>query len=86
MEQAFTYRSSKEEAVLIENELNSLGYKVKGYKSDASNMQDAQELIANILSDFNDINVLVNNAGITKDGLIMRMSEDGSIESMVMFF
>ena len=73
---AFTYRSSKEEAILIENELNSLGYKVRGYKSDASNMKDAQELIANILCDFNDINVLVNNAGITKDGLIMRMSED----------
>ena len=50
-------------------------HKVKSYKSDASDFQSAQELVSDIILDFGTIDVLVNNAGITKDSLLMRMSE-----------
>ena len=73
---AFTYRSSDEKAKALEDELSANGCKVKGYKSDASNFDAAQQLAADVLVDFGSINVLVNNAGITKDGLLMRMSEE----------
>lgn len=73
---AFTYRSSVKEAKLLENELFSNSCKVKGYNSDASNFEAAQKLITDVMNDFGGIDVLVNNAGITKDGLLMRMSEE----------
>ena len=73
---AFTYRSSDEKAKSLEEELSANGCKVKGYKSDASNFDAAQKLAADVLEEFGSIDVLVNNAGITKDGLLMRMSED----------
>ncbi|MAU36859.1 MAG: 3-oxoacyl-[acyl-carrier-protein] reductase [Flavobacteriales bacterium] len=73
---AFTYLSSKEAAIDLEQELLDNGcYKVKSYKSDASDFQSAQELVSDIILDFGAIDVLVNNAGITKDSLLMRMSE-----------
>ena len=73
---AFTYRSSDEKAKDLEDELSANGCKVKGYKSDASNFEAAQQLAVDVLEEFGSIDVLVNNAGITKDGLLMRMSED----------
>ena len=73
---AFTYRSSDEKAKALEDELSANGCKVKGYKSDASNFEAAQQLAVDVLEEFGSIDVLVNNAGITKDGLLMRMSED----------
>jgi 3-oxoacyl-[acyl-carrier protein] reductase len=73
---AFTYRSSDEKAKALEDELSANCCKVKGYKSDASNFEAAQQLAADVLEEFGSIDVLVNNAGITKDGLLMRMSED----------
>jgi len=73
---AFTYRSSDEKAKALEEELSSNGCKVKGYKSDASNFEAAQQLAVDVLKDFESIDVLVNNAGITKDCLLMRMSEE----------
>jgi len=73
---AFTYRSSDEKAKALEDELSANGCKVKGYKSDASNFDAAQQLAVNVLEEFGSIDVLVNNAGITKDGLLMRMSEN----------
>ena len=73
---AFTYVSSAEKALALENELQAFGVKVKSYKSDASLMKDAEELIKNVLENFESIDVLVNNAGITKDNLLMRMSEE----------
>ena len=73
---AFTYRSSDEKAKALEDELSANGCKLKGYKSDASNFEAAQQLAADVLEEFGSIDVLVNNAGITKDGLLMRMSED----------
>tara|TARA_B110000090_G_scaffold117869_1_gene131227 strand:- start:19 stop:765 length:747 start_codon:yes stop_codon:yes gene_type:complete len=73
---AFTYRSSDEKAKALEDELSANGCKVKGYKSDASNFEAAQQLAVDVLEEFGSIDVLVNNAGVTKDGLLMRMSEN----------
>ena len=73
---AFTYVSSSEKALALENELQAFGVKAKAYKSDASLMKDAEELIKDVLENFESIDVLVNNAGITKDNLLMRMSEE----------
>ncbi|MDA0890164.1 MAG: 3-oxoacyl-[acyl-carrier-protein] reductase [Bacteroidetes bacterium] len=73
---AFTYHSSDEKAKLLETELSVNGCKAKGYKSDASDFEAAQQLVKDVMEDFGSIDVLVNNAGITKDGLLMRMSEE----------
>jgi 3-oxoacyl-[acyl-carrier protein] reductase len=57
-------------------ELENLGVKAKGYASDASDHNQTQEVVDQIIQDFGTIDVLVNNAGITKDNLLMRMTED----------
>jgi 3-oxoacyl-[acyl-carrier protein] reductase len=57
-------------------ELSSEEVKVKGYKSNAANYNDAQKLVEEVLVDFGSLDILVNNAGITKDNLLMRMSEE----------
>ena len=72
---AFTYSRSVDEANALEEELSKYDVKAKSFQSDASNFDDAHELIKNILLDFDTIDVLVNNAGITKDNLLMRMQE-----------
>lgn len=73
---AFTYSSSSEAAKAIETEASKEGVKVKAYKSDASNFEQAQDLASEVLKEFGSIDILINNAGITKDNLLMRMSED----------
>ncbi|MDT0646646.1 3-oxoacyl-[acyl-carrier-protein] reductase [Zunongwangia sp. F260] len=73
---AFTYASSAQAAEELEKELSGMGIKAKGYKSNAASFEEAQELIKNVAKDFGAIDVLVNNAGITKDNLLMRMSEE----------
>ena len=73
---AFTYSSSSDAAKAIENKLSSKNVKVKSYKSDASNFEEAQLLAASVLEEFGSIDILINNAGITKDNLLMRMSEE----------
>lgn len=73
---AFTYSSSVEAANELEKELSALGVKAKGYKSNAANFEEAQQLITDVAKDFDSIDILVNNAGITKDNLLMRMSEE----------
>ena len=75
---AFTYRdeNTQEQAIQVEKELNEDGGLAKAFMSDAANFEDAQKLIADIISEFGTIDVLVNNAGITRDTLLMRMSED----------
>lgn len=72
---AFTYVSSDEKARALEAELAALGVKAKGYKSDAGDFKAADDLVNAVVSDFGTIDVLVNNAGITRDTLLMRMSE-----------
>lgn len=73
---AFTYLSSIEKGEALEKELTSKGVKAKGYRSDASSFEAAEELINSVVSEFGGLDVLVNNAGITKDNLLMRMSEE----------
>lgn len=58
-----------------EHEIASLGVKCKGYASNAANFEETHHVVEQIMQDFGRIDVLVNNAGITKDGLMMRMSE-----------
>jgi 3-oxoacyl-[acyl-carrier protein] reductase len=72
----FTYLASKEKAEALEKELAANGGKVKGYKSDASKFDDAQKLVDDVVSEYGTVDVLVNNAGITRDNLLMRMSEE----------
>ena len=73
---AFTYSYSVDAAKALEDELNALGIKAKGYQSNAAEFDTAQELAKEILKEFDSIDILVNNAGITKDNLLMRISED----------
>lgn len=73
---AFTYSSSVEAANALEKELTDLGVKAKGYQSNAADYEAAQELAKNVLEEFGTIDVLVNNAGITKDNLLLRISEE----------
>ena len=73
---AFTYKSSSKEAKELEKELTGLNVKSKAYRSDASSLEDSNQLVESVLKDFNSIDILVNNAGITKDNLLMRMSEE----------
>lgn len=73
---AFTYLSSVEKGQALEQELQSFGTKVKGYRSDASKFAEAEQLINAVVADFGTLDIVVNNAGITKDGLLMRMTEE----------
>ena len=73
---AFTFLSSAEKAKALEEELAVNGGVAKGFKSDASKFDDAQKLVDDVVSEFGQIDVLVNNAGITRDTLLMRMTED----------
>ncbi len=73
---AFTYLSSEEKARALEAELTANGGTAKGFKSDASKFEEAQQLIDDVVNTFGTIDVLVNNAGITRDTLLMRMSEE----------
>lgn len=72
---AFTYSRSVDEAKDLEKELSNFGVKAKSFQSDASNYDDSHKLIESMLLNFDTIDVLVNNAGITKDNLLMRMQE-----------
>jgi len=73
---AFTYSKSAKAADNLLNEISSLGVKCKSYKSNAANFDESKTLVENILNDFESFDVLINNAGITKDNLLMRMSEE----------
>ncbi|AEK23586.1 3-oxoacyl-[acyl-carrier-protein] reductase [Capnocytophaga canimorsus] len=73
---AFTYSASVEAANELEKELNQEGIKAKGYKSNAADFQEAQKLADEVLAEFGSIDILINNAGITKDNLLMRISEE----------
>ena len=73
---AFTYVSSDEKAKAFETELNNMGIKAKGYKSNAADYSAAEQFINSVVEEFGQIDAIVNNAGITRDGLLMRMSEE----------
>ncbi|MDR0333639.1 MAG: 3-oxoacyl-[acyl-carrier-protein] reductase [Dysgonamonadaceae bacterium] len=73
---AFTDLNIDENAKNTEAEIAALGVQVKGYASNAANFEDTKNVVAEIAKDFGRIDILVNNAGITRDGLMMRMSEE----------
>ena len=73
---AFTYSKSVDAAISLSDEIAKLSVKCKGYQSNAESFEDSQKLIDQIIKDFGNIDVLINNAGITKDNLLMRMTED----------
>ncbi|MEN8138966.1 MAG: 3-oxoacyl-[acyl-carrier-protein] reductase [Bacteroidota bacterium] len=73
---AFTYLSSVEKGQALEQELGKFGTKIKGFRSDASDYSAAEQLAKDVVSEFGSIDVLINNAGITRDNLLMRMSEE----------
>ena len=72
---AFTYAGSVDKAKALEEELGKIT-KVKSYQSDASDYDAAQKLAADVLEDFGKIDILINNAGITRDNLMLRMSKE----------
>jgi 3-oxoacyl-[acyl-carrier protein] reductase len=72
---AFTDLAIDDNAKATETEIEALGVKVKGFASNAANYDDTQKVVADIAKEFGRIDILVNNAGITRDGLLMRMTE-----------
>ncbi|HAC22419.1 MAG TPA: beta-ketoacyl-ACP reductase, partial [Porphyromonadaceae bacterium] len=72
---AFTDLSIDDNALETEKEIAALGVKVKGYASNAADFEDTHKVVEQIHKDFGRIDILVNNAGITRDGLMMRMTE-----------
>lgn len=73
---AFTDLMINDAALATEKELQAMGVKAKGYASNAANYEETQKVVEEIVKDFGRVDILVNNAGITKDGLLMRMTED----------
>jgi 3-oxoacyl-[acyl-carrier protein] reductase len=72
---AFTFNSNIEAAESLVNELTFKGIKVKAYRSNAADFDAANKLVEDVISDFKSLDILINNAGITKDNLLMRMGE-----------
>ena len=73
---AFTYVSSDERAKSLEEKLTAMGVQAKGYKSDAGDYAAAETLVNDIMTHFGTIDICVNNAGISKDNLLMRMTPE----------
>ncbi len=73
---AFTYRSSAEQALALEQELKAMGVEAKAFQSDAASFDQAEQLVKDVLETFGKIDALINNAGITQDTLMLRMSEE----------
>ncbi|RYD96825.1 MAG: 3-oxoacyl-[acyl-carrier-protein] reductase [Sphingobacteriales bacterium] len=73
---AFTYLSSDEKANALAGELSALGVKVKAYKSDAAKFAEAEALVNDVVKEFGTIDICVNNAGISRDNLLLRVTED----------
>ncbi|MDC6351566.1 3-oxoacyl-[acyl-carrier-protein] reductase [Zeaxanthinibacter sp. PT1] len=73
---AFTYSSSEGPALELQKELEAKGVKAKAYKSNAADFKESEELVKQVLEDFGGVDILINNAGITKDNLLMRMGEE----------
>lgn len=73
---AFTYLSSAERAQALEEKLAGLGVKAKGYKSDAGDYAAAEQLANDVLKEFGNIDICVNNAGISRDNLLLRLTPE----------
>ena len=73
---AFTFNSSAEAANALAKELSKDGVQVRAYQSDAAQFDQAEALVSKVLEDFSSVDILINNAGITKDNLLMRITEE----------
>lgn len=73
---ATNYRTENDDLKDLVNQVEKIGVKINTYKCDISNFENTEEFIKNVITDFGKIDVLVNNAGITKDGLLMRMKKE----------
>lgn len=72
---AFTYRSSEEKARALENEIGGKGVQCKGFVSNAASFEEAEKLVSDVSEAMGGIDIVVNNAGITRDNLLLRISE-----------
>lgn len=73
---AFTYVSSDEKAKALEEKLSAMGVKAKAYKSDAGNYEAAEQLVNEVIKEFGAIDICVNNAGISRDNLLLRLTPE----------
>jgi 3-oxoacyl-[acyl-carrier protein] reductase len=73
---AFTYLSSEEKARLLEEKLAAMGVRAKGYKSDAGDFKAAEQLANDVAKEFGTIDICVNNAGISRDNLLLRLTPE----------
>jgi 3-oxoacyl-[acyl-carrier protein] reductase len=80
---AFTYLSSEERAVVLEDKLKGFGGKAKAYKSNAGIFEDCEKMVSDVIKEFGTVDVCVNNAGISKDNLLLRMTPEQWDEVMV---
>ncbi len=73
---AFTYLSSEEKALALEEKLKGFGTKAKAYKSNAGIYADCEALVNDVVKEFGTVDICVNNAGISKDNLLLRMTQE----------
>lgn len=73
---AFCGRARNDKMIAVEEELNAMGVKAKGYAADVADYQQAQDFVKAVLADFGKVDILVNNAGITDDSAVKRMTEE----------
>ena len=71
---AFSFLSSEEKAIALEHKLRSWGVKAKGYKSDAGSFEDSEKFVNDVLEEYGTVDVCINNAGISKDSLLLRLN------------
>lgn len=80
---AFSFLSSEEKALALEEKLRAFGGKAKAYKSNAGVFEDCEKMVTDVVKEFGTIDVCVNNAGISKDNLLLRMTPDQWDEVMI---
>lgn len=73
---AFTFLSSEEKAKALEEKLKALGVKAKGYKRDAGSYEACEQFVNEVVKEFGTVDICVNNAGISKDNLLLRLSPE----------
>src|ERR1700722_4274982 len=73
---AFSYLSSEEKDKALEEKLNGLGVKAKAYKSNAGDFAESESFVNDVVKEFGTVDICVNNAGISKDNLLLRMTSE----------
>jgi 3-oxoacyl-[acyl-carrier protein] reductase len=73
---AFSYLSSEEKALALEEKLKAFSIKAKAYKSNAGLFSDCETMVNDVIKEFGTIDICVNNAGISKDNLLLRMTQE----------